>query len=160
IEAGKGLDQKAVYRVNSISQYNSRVEAKNALANISPQQGIIMPAINSSESTLKTVSTSSTTSSTAKTSTATSNVTKASNTSTKNLEFGIQFGAFGTQSYAKDMQNKLLVDKGIKTIIHQFPDDDKKLYRVLTNHAFSSRAEADGFLEKNAVQGVILTFVK
>ncbi|MDX1920179.1 MAG: septal ring lytic transglycosylase RlpA family protein, partial [Candidatus Caenarcaniphilales bacterium] len=50
IEAGKGSDGKSVYRVNSITQYNSRVEAKNALATIAPQQGIIIPATQSEAS--------------------------------------------------------------------------------------------------------------
>lgn len=157
IEAGKSNDGRTVYRVNSIGQYNSKVEAKNALNAISPQEGFIMPV--TSEAPSKATVSQPTPSNTAKPTT-TPPVNKASTVTSKTYEFGIQFGAFGTQANAKDMQNKLLVEKGIKTIIHQFPDDDKKLHRVLTNRAFTSRAEAENFLQQNTTQGVILTFVK
>ncbi len=137
-------NNKMAYRVFSQQKYNSREDAKEVLNALAPQEGLII---------------------TYKTETA-SNTTKASNNSTSsktkdNLhEYGVQFGAFNTLEYAKEMQNRLLIDKGIRSLIHQFPDDDKKLYRVLSGSPFASRDSAEKFIKDNVINGTILTFLK
>lgn len=160
VEPAKASDSRNIYRVNSMQKFNSKIEAKNSLDNLAPQQGLII-AYNGSTST-SSVKPSATPATTNPKSNPVS-VKPAANTSTspiKSYEYGIQFGAFEKLDYAKDMQNKLLKSKSIKTIVYQFPDDSKKLYRVLTNQPFSAKVAANKFMEENAVSGLILTFVK
>ena len=142
-----------------MQKFNSKLEAKNSLDALAPQQGLITAYNNSNINSAKpTVATTNTTKP------ATTSVKPAANTSSsslvKSFEYGVQFGAFEKLDYAKEMQTKLTKSKSIKTIIYQFPDDSKKLYRVLTNQPFSSKVAANKFLEENAISGLILTFVK
>ncbi len=161
VEPAKASDSRNIYRVNSMQKFNSKVEAKNSLDNLAPQQGLII-AYNGSTAT-SSVKPSVTSSPATNPKSNSVSVKPAVNTSTsliKSYEYGIQFGAFEKLNYAKDMQNKLLKLKSIKTIVYQFPDDSKKLYRVLTNQPFSAKVAANKFMEENAVSGLILTFVK
>ena len=154
VEPAKASDGRSIYRVNSFQKFNSKLEAKNSLDSLAPQQGLITAYNNSSINTAKPA-VSTTNATTVKPA---SNTT--SNSFVKSFEYGVQFGAFEKPDYAKEMQSKLLKLKSIKTIIYQFPDDNKKLYRVLTNQPFSTKIAANKFLEENAVRGLILTFVK
>jgi rare lipoprotein A len=153
---------KTSYKVLSTKHYPTRADAKAVLATLAPQEGVIIPVPHASKP-VAPVSNSTPVASVPSPATPKPAVpvTKASNVSTsKTYEYGIQFGAFSTQFRAKELQNQMLSTKKVKTIIHQFPDDDKKLYRVLTDKAFSSRVGADTFLQQNEIEGVILTFVK
>jgi rare lipoprotein A len=156
VEPAKASDGRSIYRVNSFQKFNSKLEAKNSLDALAPQQGLITAYNNSNINSTKS-------------SVATTNTTKPitpkpavnnSSSFVKSFEYGVQFGAFEKLDYAKEMQTKLLKSKSIKTIIYQFPDDSKKLHRVLTNQPFSTKIAANKFLEENAVSGLILTFVK
>ncbi len=162
LETAKGND-RTVYRVNSSQKFNSRTDAKTALTALAPQEGAIVPVKAESNATSTTSSKPSATTKASNVSASTPKTGSPSptvNKDGKTYEYGIQFGAFEAMNNAKELQNKLLVDKGIRTIVHQFPDDEKKLYRVLTNRPFGSREESDKFLKDNNVPGVILTFMK
>jgi rare lipoprotein A len=171
---------RTVYRVNSEQKYASKAEAKEALAQYAPQEGTVVSVTTGQSQGFATTEKQPATQKPAEVAAKAEPVkatietkevppkavSKPNNTAVKpkvansNYEYGVQFGAFETADYAKDLQSKLLVDKGIRTIIHQFPDDDKKFFRVLTNHSFSSREESDKFLKEAGVQGTILTFTK
>jgi rare lipoprotein A len=153
--------KRNTYRVNSTKKFVSRAEARGALEQIAPQEGVIVPA----KQQTQVVSKPTETSQPAKPESKPVAATKASNVSSTpkaadKFEYGIQFNAFETAANAKEFQKKLLSEKGIKTIIHQFPDDNRKLYRVLTSRPFGSRDESDRFLKEKNVKGVILTFTK
>jgi len=152
LDTSPGSNNKTIYRVSSAQKYDTKQQAKDILANYAPQEGVVLPVKEAS----KVISTAANT----KPAKAEVSGNKALPESTKNVEFGAQFGAFETVNNAKDLQTKLLSDKGIRTIIHQFPDDEKRLYRVLTNKPFGSKDEADKFLKDHSLQGIILTFVK
>lgn len=139
IETVKG-NNKTIYRVYSVQKYINRETAKEVLDALAPQEGLIISD--------KTIATE-----------ISSNSSKQKTQNDKH-EYGVQFGAFSSLEYAKEMQNRLLIDKSIRSLIHQFPDDDKKLYRVLSNSPFSSHDEADKFIKSNSVNGTILKFLK
>jgi rare lipoprotein A len=139
--------QRQSYRVISNQKFSNRQDAKTALANLAPQEGVIISVL----APQPTVA-SSTPSSSPKPASAVS--------TSKGFEYGAQFGAFKDVQLAKDLQTSLLTEKSIRTIIHQFPDDERKLYRVLTNKAFSTKEETMKYLKDNKADGIILTFVK
>ncbi|MDJ0625385.1 MAG: septal ring lytic transglycosylase RlpA family protein [Candidatus Caenarcaniphilales bacterium] len=171
---------KKVYRINSVKQFTSRIEARHELASVAPQEGIIVPVGLAYEPGVKGITNAASNNAALKS----GSVIKSSNSETlspptanisankdssslslpeessKIYEYGVQFGAFSTLNNAQRMQKSLLTKSGIRTIIHQFPDDERNLYRVLTNHAFSLENEARDFLNKNKIEGMILTFVK
>ena len=154
VESTKTDSGKTSYRVNSTKSFNTPDDAKRSLLLIEPQDGIIVSAKSPSTEVAKTNTT------TNKPATTTSNNSaKSNNSASKKYEYGIQFGAFETVANARELQNKLLVEKGIKTITYQFPDDSRKLYRVLTNHAFPTKEAAQKFLKEMESQGIILTFL-
>jgi rare lipoprotein A len=154
VESTKTDSGKTSYRVNSIKSFNNSDDAKRSLSLIEPQDGIIVSVKSPSNEVAKTNTT------TNKSATITANNSANSNNSaSKKYEYGIQFGAFETVANARELQNKLLVEKGIKTITYQFPDDSRKLYRVLTNHAFPTKEAAQKFLKEMESQGIILTFL-
>ena len=152
LESAMGSSGKTIYRVNSSQKYLSKEQAKEALSAYAPQEGLVLP--------FKDASTASSNSTNLKQAKAGVNENKATPIKSTVYEYGAQFGAFETVNNAQEMQSKLLTEKGIKTIIHQFPDDDKRLYRVLTNRPFVSKEEAEKFLNQHKLQGIILTFVK
>ncbi|HEY9886009.1 MAG TPA: septal ring lytic transglycosylase RlpA family protein [Vampirovibrionales bacterium] len=163
------LSNRIVYRVKSAEIFNSKEAAKIRLNQIEPQEGIIIPVSN-----LKAQSTANTSqpetaeiaqkpvvnnnSSTEKTTAELLN-----NNKNETYEFGVQFNAFSRLAYAQQFQETLLKKNGIQTIVHQFADDEKKLYRVLSSKPFTSKSSAISFLSEhkyNPDNAVILTFVK
>ncbi len=77
-------------------------------------------------------------------------------------EYGIQYGAFKTSDYAKKLADKLLKTYNIKSIVYQFPDDENKLFRVLSDTPFNKKEEAESFIKSKSLQdnAVVLTFLK
>jgi rare lipoprotein A len=139
---------KTIYRVFSQQVYPSKENAQQALSLIAPQEGVIVSSKDYSfeeASSYKPQPRS------------TSQPTKPKQTV---YEYGIQFGAFTSYDYAQDLQAQLLNNKGIHTIIHQFSNDQKRLYRVLSGTPFATEQQANLFMQEKAVPGIVLTFTK
>lgn len=134
------------YKVLSKEVYNSKFEAKSFLERNSSISGLVVPALVAG--------------STNNTSVPVDNNATAEETG--EYEYGIQFGAFGGYSNAQQLSNKLS-SQGIDNIIYQFPDDEKKLHRVLSSSPFNTKQEALDFLKSNNIslkEASILTFYK
>ncbi|MDX1917722.1 MAG: septal ring lytic transglycosylase RlpA family protein [Candidatus Caenarcaniphilales bacterium] len=149
------VNNKPMYRINGVQRFNTIDDAKNALIAIAPIGGIIKQASSSGSS-------SGTTTNTGNTSSGSSNSSgnSSGNVSSGGLEYAIQFGAFDNITNAKQRQAALLSSKNIKTIIHSFPDDERKLYRVLSDRPYTSKEEAQKSLESKGERGIILTFAQ
>ena len=139
---------KVIYRVFSQQIYPSKQSAQQALSLIAPQEGVIVSSRDYSFAEVSTYKPHP------------ALQVEPPQTKQTVYEYGVQFGAFSSYNYAQDLQNKLLKDKGVKTIIHQFSNDKKMLYRVLSNVPFSSEEQASLFMREQAVAGIVLTFTK
>lgn len=134
------------YKVVSKELYNSKFDAKNYLEKNASLSGVVVPALVAGSASSAAPATNENT----------------TTEETGNYEYGIQFGAFGGYSNAQQLSNKLS-SKGIDNIIYQFPDDEKKLHRVLSSSPFNSKQEALDFLNSNNIslkEASILTFYK
>ncbi len=143
------------YRVHSTAVYDSSEKAKCHIVIFSPNDGVV---VSTAEEKLQ--ATTLAPSKPAEPKKPVSLPPAPPVPTNQNVEYGIQFGAFETQANAKALQNKLLAEKKVKTIIHQFSDDQKKLYRVLSEKPFASETEAQAFLVKNSSEGLLMQFFK
>jgi|GEM_PF-4243189 len=146
-------EDRKLYRVNSLDVYPTSLEARCSLLFQKPQYGIIKSVDSQNNSTNLDSG---------------EKYSEEKLTGEKNyseyesekFEYGIQFGAFQSEENAKQLQETLESGSQVNTIIHKFPNDEKNLFRVLSSSPFENRFEAENFLRKNGVTGVILTFVK
>ena len=146
--------ERQLFRVYSKENYKSKQEAKCRVVLDAPEYGIVRTLSETNPSKPNTANNK-------PANTVNNNVTSVSNNG--KYEYGLQFGAFKTMDNAKQLGNQLMLERSVKTIIYQFPDDNKHLYRVLSNSPFPSREAASTYLKsKNLAEteASILTFLK
>ena len=163
-----------LYRVNSLDVYPTSLEARCSLLFQKPQYGIIKSIDNQNQATTLSSGERSSEQKLNSNLNPRAEETKASALSPRTnsveeensrgrgrgFEYGIQFGAFQSVKNAEQLQKKLEGENRISTIIHKFPNDNKNLFRVLSSSPFKNRFDAEQFLEREAIKGVVLTFVK
>jgi cell division protein FtsN len=144
-------DGTTFYRVHSTRDYDSPQEARCSLLFSSPpNQNGIVTAVNGRISPG------------GDTKPGTGNRDNQASEDDFGYEYGIQFGAFNDIANAKAMQRRLRRQNDIDTIIYQFPEDDRQLYRVITDRPFTSKDAAVDYvqrLERKDLDGTLLTFL-
>lgn len=146
------IQQGNLHKVVSEKKFTSKLDAEDYL-DLSTQDGIVIPKISNQSNTSASASTNTT---------PPADEDKEKTPDTQIYEYGIQFGAFGNYENAQLLQSQLK-EKGIETIVYQFPDDDKKLYRVLSQSPFETKDAANQYISRYAIdksKASILTFFK